>query len=375
MSARVIFLPWTDADAPSSERTPQLLRRISQWYDIVPVRPGRFNRAVYDQKVPRLARYALFAADEIDIFLRTLRAARKEKVSLIFAEGTYLSLAGGLAARLRSIPMVWDNHANIRDFSAALGKSALFFRANLLMERILHRLASAVLVVSEKEKDAYREMSFPTGKFLVVPTCVDLAALDESMLPAEEAKRSLDVPEGGTVLFFGTLRYEPNLDSARYISREMAPAVRERFPDAVVYLAGSGELGEMPSDGVRVLGFVPELAPWLSAADVCIAPTWRGVGILTKVIDMLSAGRATVVSPLALDGMPELEDGVNCLVGIDPEHFSEQVARALDDEELRGRLGSNGRQLIEERYCWQVVGPRLQELLDGLIGTKGVHNG
>ena len=372
MSARVIFLPWVEASPSSSERTPQLLSRLSCWYDVVPVRPGRFNKIVYDQDKPRAARYLLFLADEVDMFLRTLRAARREKVALIFAEGAYFSLAGALAARLRGIPMVWDNHANIRDFSTALGKSRLFFRGNLLLERALHSLSSAVLVVSEKEKDAYRELGFQTDKFEVVPTCVDLEALDRDMMPRDEGRKALGV-DGHAVLFFGTLRYEPNLESALYISRELAPAVRQQVPDAVVYLAGSGELGEAPSDGVEMLGFVPELAPWLSAADICVAPTWRGVGILTKVIDMLSAGRATVVSPLALDGMPELEDGENCLVGKDPEHFSRQVARLLGDEELRERLGRNGRRLVEERYCWGVVGVQLRRLLDDLM--EGAGNG
>ena len=199
---------------------------------------------------------------------------------------------------------MWDNHANIRDFSAALGKSFLFYRGNLVLERILHRMSSAVLVVSEKEREAYGEMGFSTERFFVIPTCVDLEAMDKGVLPREEARRALGIEDGSVILFFGTLNYEPNLESALYISRELAPAVRRSVPDATVYIAGSGELGEDPSEGARMLGFVPDLASWLSAADVCIAPTWRGVGILTKVIDMLSADRATVVTPLARDGMP-----------------------------------------------------------------------
>lgn len=370
MSGRVMFIPWVEAAPTSSERTPQLLSRLSQWYNVTAVRPGRFNRLVYDMSKPLAARYLIFVLDMVDTFIRTLRTARSENVSLIFAEGTYFSLAGAMVAKLRQVPMVWDNHANIRDFSAALGKSGLFFRANLLLERILHSLSSAVLVVSDKEREAYRELDFDTEKFVVIPTCVDLDALDRGMISRNESREELGI-QGRSVLFFGQLKYEPNLESALYISREMAPALRKRSPDAQVYMAGSGELGEEPSDGVRMLGFVPELAPWLSAADVCVAPTWRGVGILTKVIDMLSAGRATVVSPLALDGMPELEDGENCLVGRDREEFTSQVARLLDDEELRERLGRNGRQLVEERYCWSVVGLRLRRTLDDLMKEAG----
>jgi len=134
---KVIFLPWVKVDPSTTERTPKLLHLISQWYEAVPVRPGRFNRMVYDQGVNRMLRYMLFALDEIDTFLSTLRTAKREDAELIFAEGTYFSLAGGLAARIRRIPMVWDNHANIKDFSAALGKSKLFYRGNLLLERIL----------------------------------------------------------------------------------------------------------------------------------------------------------------------------------------------------------------------------------------------
>ena len=126
-------------------------------------------------------------------------------------------------------------------------------------------------------------------------------------------------------------------------------------------------MGEAPGENVILLGFVPKLATWLSAADVCVAPTWRGVGIFTKVIDMLAANRATVVTPLALDGMPELEDEVNCLIGNDPEHFSNQVSRLLEDDVLRERLGENGRLLVEKKYCWSIIGTQLQDLLDDLM--------
>ena len=366
MKEKIMFLPWVDTSSSSSERTPQLLRQLSQWYDVVSVQPGPLNKLVYDQKISNIARYVLFIIDELDIFFRSLRIARNEKVSLIFAEGTYFSLIGALIARIRDIPIVWDNHANIRDFSTALGKSGWFYRGNLLLERILHQLSSTILVVSEKEREAYRELGFPPDKFKVIPTCVDLDALDREMMSRNESHEVLGI-NGKVVLFFGTLNYEPNMESALYISQEMAPSVIERVPDATIYLAGSGELGEAPGENVILLGFVPKLATWLSAADVCVAPTWRGVGIFTKVIDMLAANRATVVTPLALDGMPELEDEVNCLIGNDPEHFSNQVSRLLEDDVLRERLGENGRLLVEKKYCWSIIGTQLQDLLDDLM--------
>ena len=168
------------------------------------------------------------------------------------------------------------------------------------------------------------------------------------------------------VLFFGTLKYMPNLDAALYLAREMYPTVSAEMPEVKLYIAGTGELGEEPPPGVVMLGFVPDLYLWLSAADVCVAPMWKGVGILTKVIDMLSAGRATVVSSLALEGIPELEHGSNCLVGLDREAFGREVIGLLRDPLRADELGAEGRHLVMARYSWEEVSPRLRELVGSL---------
>lgn len=133
-----------------------------------------------------------------------------------------------------------------------------------------------------------------------------------------------------------------------------------------MYIAGTGQLGEEAPPGIVMLGFVPDLYLWLSAADVCVAPMWKGVGILTKVIDMLSVGRATVVSPLALEGIPELEHGSNCLVGQDRATFGQEVIGLLRDPARAEALGVEGRSLVMAKYSWEEVAPKLRELIDSL---------
>jgi len=313
----------------------------------------------------------MFILNELSIMWSTLRRGREEGISAVFAEGSYYSLAGGLAARMLGVPAIWDNHGNIKDFAATLGKSRLFLHGNLLLERLLVRLVSKVLVVSGREVEAYRALGFDTSKFVVLPTCADMALVASKLRTREEARRELGVDEGAKViLFFGTLGYMPNLDAAQYIVREMYPRVAAEVPAAEVFIAGSGKLEEEPPPGVRLLGFVPDLYAWLSAADICIAPVWKGVGILTKVIDMLSAGRATVVTPLALEGIPELEHGKNCLVGKDREDFSRQVIALLEDPRLAERLAKEGRELVVSAYSWEVVAPRLREIVGSLAGGR-----
>ncbi len=364
----MVFVPGVPLDRENTERTPKMRALLTDWFEVVPVPTRSLNKKVYDQKGNRFLRYVMFLADEVLIFFDTLRVSKREHADLVFAEGTYFSLAAGLAAKIRNIPMVWDNHGNIKSFSETLGKTRFFFLGNLMLEKFVFTLASNVLVVSEKEVDTYASLGMRPDKFLVVPTCADMDVVERKVLPKKEAKRLLSLPEDEVViLFFGTLKYMPNKDAALYISNDMMPHLRTSFPNAHVYLAGSGELGTAPSDGVVVLGFVPDLYTWLSASDICIAPMWKGVGILTKVIDMMSVSRPTIVSPLALDGIPELKDGVNCLVGWDPNDFTEKVASLLKDMSVGDIIANRGKELIIERYNWDVVGTVLRKRLEDLI--------
>ncbi len=343
---------------------------LSERFEVIPIQVSNLDRIVYDQNVNKFARYCLFLFDEAMIFFRTLRMSREKDIELIFSENSYLTLATGLAGKIRGVPVVWDNHGNVKLYAESLGKSSFFKSANILLERVLEKLVARVLVVSPRDKDAYGDMGFDISKFEVVPICADVAAVDRNRLSMAEARRALAIPDGeAVVLFFGTLKYRPNLEAMEYIVRRLAPRLKEKAPALRFYIAGGGSYpGELP-DSVRHLGFVPfdpDLCRWLYASDICIAPLWKGVGVLTKVVDMLSAAKPTVLTEVAVAGIRELEDGVNCLVGKDEASFEAAVERLLADENLRRRLGTNGRRLIEEKYSWEVVGPRVCGMVDRL---------
>jgi glycosyltransferase involved in cell wall biosynthesis len=116
---------------------------------------------------------------------------------------------------------------------------------------------------------------------------------------------------------------------------------------------------------------VEDIYLWLAAADVSVAPLWKGLGILTKVVEALSAGLPTVVTELALPGIPELKDGENCLVASGKEEFVERLRRLIDDKDLRSRLSVNGRELIRSKYSCDIVGAQVEELILS-VGGQGL---
>jgi polysaccharide biosynthesis protein PslH len=264
--------------------------------------------------------------------------------------------------------MIWDNHGHIVTFAQVQGKSLFFTKGNVLFERILEGLSSKVLVVNARDRQDYISMGFEPSKLEVVPTCADMELVERKMCPREDAKRRLGIaPDEKVVLFVGTLNYEPNVDAVTYLA-SVLPRLKAQVPSSKIYVAGSGPSPFDPPEGMSFLGFVPDLHLWLSAADLCVAPMWKGLGILTKVIDYLSAQRATVVTPLALDGIPELKHGDNCLLGEDKERFLEEMVRALKEDRLREVIASEGRELIVQRYSCVVVRRALTSLIDSLVG-------
>jgi len=364
---RLVFIPRLKPAGVTSERSPKMLEMLTALYHVQGVPVGRLNAFVFDQGRSKLARYLLFPADIALNSWRTLRALRRGRGEVVFAEGSYFSFAAGLAARLRRAPLIWDNHGHIVTFAQVQGKSSFFTRGNVLFERMLEALSSKVLVVNERDRADYIALGFAPDKLAVVPTCADMAAVQKGMRPKDEARDRLGIPrDGKVVLFVGTLRYGPNVEAASYLA-EILPRVRQGHPGTRAYVAGSGPAPSAHPEGMTYLGFVEDLYLWLSASDVCVAPMWKGLGILTKVIDSMSAGRATVVSPLALDGIPELEHGNNCLVGADREDFERQLSLLLGDEGLRERIAASGRDLISRRYSCEVVKASLSELVGPLV--------
>jgi glycosyltransferase involved in cell wall biosynthesis len=111
-----------------------------------------------------------------------------------------------------------------------------------------------------------------------------------------------------------------------------------------------------------VLGYVPELSPYLDNSRVFVAPLRFGAGMKGKVGQSLAHGLPVVATPVGAEGM-QLEDGVHLLVAETPEVFAEQVLRLLRDDDLWTALQREGRTLIQETLSEDVI----REQLDGVL--------
>jgi glycosyltransferase involved in cell wall biosynthesis len=140
---------------------------------------------------------------------------------------------------------------------------------------------------------------------------------------------------------------EAAVEDSRLLDRKLAAIVRRRFPlDAHWWTTAA--LRKLQSDGIDVLGFVPDLSRHLDRLRLTVAPLRYGAGIKGKIATSLSHGVPCVVTPLGAEGMG-LEHERNVLIAESPQEFAaavvEELKRIKDEREALARLGFGERAL------------------------------
>jgi len=114
-----------------------------------------------------------------------------------------------------------------------------------------------------------------------------------------------------------------------------------------------------------VCGFVPSVTPYLQRAAVVVAPIEIGGGMRVKVLEALAAGKAVVASSRAAAGLTAQPER-DLLVADGDAATAAAIARLLDDERLRARIGANARAWALRELAWSTMADRYDELYERL---------
>jgi GT2 family glycosyltransferase/SAM-dependent methyltransferase/glycosyltransferase involved in cell wall biosynthesis len=245
------------------------------------------------------------------------------------------------------------------DLAAGLGETeqetTLRRRAEVLREQELGlvRTADVTFTVSEVERELLHRL-VPHARVGVL----------SNVHSADSAQVEPDGRSG--VLFVGSFDHVPNRDAAKWLVREIMPLVRRRRPDAVAHIVGSNpppEVLELAGDGVIVHGWVANLEPLYTGAQVVVAPLRFGAGVKGKVGESLCHGVPVVATALAAEGM-HLAHGRDVLLGETSEELAEQIVLLLGDEKLWLRLSAAGKEAVNSQFGPAVADRTLAALLE-----------
>jgi glycosyltransferase involved in cell wall biosynthesis len=176
------------------------------------------------------------------------------------------------------------------------------------------------------------------GQLRGTPTLLGLHMFAKEILPRLEA---LLGPEGFEVHVIGS--YAPPVELQKAFSR--------------------------PSICLR--GYVESLDSEFASADVLLVPTPVAFSVRVRVLTGLSYGACVVAHSANANGIPEMQDGENVLLGRNGRELADAVVRAVRDPLLRSRIGTNGRRMFEKYFAPEVAGTRIAEDLAALASRQG----
>jgi glycosyltransferase involved in cell wall biosynthesis len=215
------------------------------------------------------------------------------------------------------------------------------------------RSIDACAVTSERDA-AVISRTLPLVRAAVVPNAVDT----EHFMPQPDRT----VP--GTVLFFGTLGYHPNVDGILFFLREVLPLLRRATPGLTVQVVGAAPppaVLRLAGPDVIVTGEVDDVRPYLARAQAVIAPLRIGGGTRLKILEAMAMGKPVVSTTLGAEGLAARADK-EILIADTPETFARQLGRILVDDRLATALGSAARRLVETSYDWSASAEKLVAL-------------
>jgi glycosyltransferase involved in cell wall biosynthesis len=210
------------------------------------------------------------------------------------------------------------------------------------------------LVVSEQDRQLFQTIQ-PKARYHLVENGVDI----HHFAPSSEQA------EAHSAIFNAWLAWGPNISAMNFLVREVWPQVRERFPDARLYLAGKDppeHVRRWPKEDPSIL-VVPnpeDMRPWIARAAVCVCPILEGGGTRLKVLDAMAMGKPTLSTTIGCEGL-RVAHGQNILIADTAKDFAARLLQLFDREDLRRQLGRAGRSLVEQEYCWERIGQQLQQ--------------
>ncbi len=206
---------------------------------------------------------------------------------------------------------------------------------------------------------------------LLTPACaphpVLLLPLSPNIRPLTAAEPT--VSEGTNVLFVGAMGRSFNVQAVDWFLGEVWPAVRAHVPEARFYVVGSSppeELQALSNEHVVVTGFVEELAPWYSAADLFVSPLLVAGGLLQKVVDAMGMGVPVVATSVSNHGLGATP-GEHLIIADEPREFAAAIIELLNDPAARVRLGAAGQHFVATHYGPNVALERWEQVLLELL--------
>jgi glycosyltransferase involved in cell wall biosynthesis len=283
-----------------------------------------------------------------------LMPRRLESASLLFTHNVEAEIFERHAERARG-PWKWlwaDQARKMRRFEQA----------------VLGRY-DAIVAVSGPDQRALRDR-YALSAVEKIDTGVDL----EFFQMSAPARVEVD-PQCGELVFTAAMNWSANVDGIHFLLDEVWPRLQAVRPRIRAVIVGrnppAGLAAKIRERGLNVTltGYVPDVRPYVSHADVYVIPLFVGSGTRIKAFEAMAMGRPIVSTSLGVEGL-DLRHGETFLRADDGEAFANAILTLLDCGALRMRLAASARRMVEKNFSWRSVAQQFETICMDAIDAR-----
>lgn len=208
------------------------------------------------------------------------------------------------------------------------------------------------VVCGEQDADIL-EQRYEGLDFAVVPSGIDPHYFRPSDPPIPRRLERL--------LFVGTLSYGPNVDALRHFVRGPLQEIRRLHPNVQLLVVGGSptpEILRLHGNGIKVIGGVVDVRPYLEGCSMLVVPLRIGGGTRLKIVEALAMGCPVVSTSVGAEGLGLKHREHLHLCDDDPSTVA-SISEILSNPEHAKELAAKGNAYVLEHFNWDVLADRL----------------
>lgn len=297
---------------------------------------------------------------------RMRRHLRELQPDLAILHTGRASWLGGLACKLAGIPAICVRRMDRR------------VKRSLRTTWIHQSWTQRTVAVSPAVLDCLTAGGVPAQRIVMIADAVDPERLQPQRSAAEVREAQGLEPGRLLLLVLASLDRRKGIDVLLEALSQAAQQLPSPAP--MLWVAGNGPEREALheqcarlglQDRVRFLGRREDAPDLLGACDVFLLPSRReGLGV--AALEAMAVGKPVVASNVGGLGQAVAQDRTGLLVPAeDVTALGNAIARVLEDDELRARLGAAGPAHIAEHYLGSQQVLRYEELFEDVLSELG----
>lgn len=209
-----------------------------------------------------------------------------------------------------------------------------------------------------------------------------ITAIDRSLIPHPDRNKihviangvdlsiynSINVRKNYDLIFSGNMNYPPNIDAAEYLAKKIFPELKETYPYLKLVLCGASphaRVKALAGEDIIVTGWVDSMVDYYAQSKIFIAPMRLGTGLQNKLMEAMAMKLPCITSPLAGKPLEGIQYNRDIIVCESTDDYIEAVKMLIENPDKYHEIRNNGYQFVKERYDWEKIAAKLEQLMSG----------